>query len=146
MADLWILQFFNHAKTKNEHKLFNMQDENQDDSSILTWNIVVSRIMQSDWPIVFSITTNYIFTNHSFFKSYASGVGGVPKMKLFINFSWDIADLRILQSDWFRAFWLITPEPEFSQIWDLCRHKANNQKTLKTLTFGHFTPILPIFG
>ena len=28
----------------------------------------------------------------------------------------DIADLRILLSDWLRVFWLITQEPEISQI------------------------------
>ena len=49
----------------------------------------------------------------------------MPKIK-FIHRFLDIADLRILQSHWLRTFWLIPQEPEFSQIWDLCRHKANN--------------------
>ena len=34
--------------------------------------------------------------------------------------------MKVLQSDWLNAFWLIAQEPEFSQIWDLCRHKVNN--------------------
>lgn len=35
-------------------------------------------------------------------------------------------NLKILQSEWLRTFWLITQGPEFSQTWDLCKHKANN--------------------
>ena len=31
-----------------------------------------------------------------------------------------------MQSDWLRTFWPISQEPEFSQIWDLCRNTANN--------------------
>ena len=32
----------------------------------------------------------------------------------------------MLQSEWLRTFWPISQEPEFSQICDLCRNKANN--------------------
>ena len=31
-----------------------------------------------------------------------------------------------MQSDWLRTFWPISQEPEFSQIWDLCRNTAND--------------------
>ena len=75
----------------------------------------------------------------------------------------DIAVLRILQSDWLRTFWPISPEPEFSQIWGLCSLFANHksfhfrlnakkvndkilQKPWKTLFLAHFGPILPHFG
>ena len=30
----------------------------------------------------------------------------------------DVVDLKILQSDWPRAFWYISQELDFSQIWD----------------------------
>ena len=77
-------------------------------------------------------------------------------------FSWDIADLRILQPDCYRAFWLIAQKPEFSQIWDLCKQKTNNLnfhltpnpeksnntifgKSLKTFLFGHFWAFFPLF-
>ena len=77
-------------------------------------------------------------------------------------FSWDIADLRILQPDCYRAFWLIAQKPEFSQIWDLCKQKTNNLnfhltpnpeksnntifgKSLKTFLFGHFWAFLSPF-
>ena len=59
-----------------------------------------------------------------------------------------------MQSDWPRAFWLISQEQDFSQIQDLCRNTANNkhfhQRTnsvklminfffkLKNLLFAHF--------
>ena len=38
----------------------------------------------------------------------------------------DIVDLKILQPDWSRAFWLISQEQDFSQIWDLWKNTANN--------------------
>lgn len=50
----------------------------------------------------------------------------MPKITFTHQFFLDIADLRDLQSDWLRASWLITEEPEFSQIWGLCMHKTNN--------------------
>ena len=34
--------------------------------------------------------------------------------------------MKILQSDWLRAFRPISQEQEFSQIWDLCTNTANN--------------------
>ena len=37
----------------------------------------------------------------------------------------DIVNLKILRSDWSRAFWPISLEPEFSQVWDLCKNTAN---------------------
>ena len=44
----------------------------------------------------------------------------------------DIVDLKILRSDWLRAFWPIAQEPDFSQIQDLCKNTAN-------INF-HYTP------
>ena len=36
-------------------------------------------------------------------------------------------DLKILQFDWpRRAFWPASPEPAFSQVWDLCKNTAVN--------------------
>ena len=40
--------------------------------------------------------------------------------------SGEIVDLKILQSDWLRAFWPISQEQDFSQILDLCSNTANN--------------------
>ena len=37
-----------------------------------------------------------------------------------------IFDLKIQQSDWPKAFWSISQEQDFSQIWDLYRDTANN--------------------
>ena len=41
-------------------------------------------------------------------------------------FSRDLVDFKILQSDWPRAFWSISQEPDYPQIWDLCKNTANN--------------------
>ena len=41
-------------------------------------------------------------------------------------FSRDILDLKILQSDFPKAFWSISQEPDFSQVWDLCKNTVNN--------------------
>ena len=38
-----------------------------------------------------------------------------------------IVFLKILQSDWLRAFWPISQEQDISQIRDLCRNTANNR-------------------
>ena len=31
-----------------------------------------------------------------------------------------------MQSDWPRAFWPISQEPDFPQVWDLCKNTAVN--------------------
>ena len=35
--------------------------------------------------------------------------------------------LKILQSDWLTAFWPLSQEQDFSQIYDLCMNTANNK-------------------
>ena len=42
----------------------------------------------------------------------------------------DIVDLKILQSDWSRAFSPLSQEPDFSQVWDLCKNTSNTIKFL----------------
>ena len=37
-----------------------------------------------------------------------------------------MVDLKILQSDWLRAFWPIPQEQDFSQTYHLCRNTTNN--------------------
>ena len=106
--------------------------KNQVDSSILTWNIVLKRILQSDWPKAFLTSPNQKFKNNlsCFLNLYSHATNQVDLLIL----SWDIAGLRILRSDWLRTLCLTTQEPEFSQIWDLCRrHRANN-------IYFHLTP------
>ena len=43
----------------------------------------------------------------------------MQKVRLFHHVALEIFDLKILQSDWSKAFWTIYQEPEFPQIWDL---------------------------
>ena len=50
----------------------------------------------------------------------------MQKSRLFLSCSTDLVDLKILRSDWSRAFWPISEEPEFYQIWDLSKHTAIN--------------------
>ena len=38
----------------------------------------------------------------------------------------DIVDLKILQSDWLRPFWLVSQQADFSQAQDFCRNIGNN--------------------
>ena len=73
----------------------------------------------------------------------------MQKNKAFSSFcSRDIVNLKILQFDWLRAFWPISKESDFSQVWDLCKNTANIIKFLykKTLFLAHFGSIFPIFG
>ena len=77
--------------------------------------------------------------------------------------SWDIKLTRIERSDWPRAFWSITREPDCSWTCGFRRKlgdhkvyrfkvipvKTNDsifQKSRKTLILGHFGPFLPKFG
>ena len=39
--------------------------------------------------------------------------------------SGDVVDSKILESDWLRAFSHISQEPNFSQIWELYKNRAN---------------------
>ena len=53
------------------------------------------------------------------------------KDQAFSSFcSRDLVNLKILQSDWPRAFWAIPHKPDFSKVWDLCKNTANNIKLL----------------
>ena len=53
------------------------------------------------------------------------------KNQAFSSFcSRDILNLKILQPDWSRAFWPISQEPDFAQVWDLCKNIANIVKFL----------------
>ena len=48
------------------------------------------------------------------------------KNQAFSSFySRDIVDAKTLQSDWPGAFWPISQELDFSQIWDMCKNTAN---------------------
>ena len=53
------------------------------------------------------------------------------KNQAFSSFgSRDIVNIKILQSDWLRASWSISQEPDFSQVWNLCKNTANIIKYL----------------
>ena len=41
-------------------------------------------------------------------------------------YSGETLDLKILRSDWLKAFWSISQEQDFSQIYDLRRNTVNN--------------------
>ena len=45
-----------------------------------------------------------------------------------LDISWirsgDIVDIKMVQSDWLRAFWLISRKLDLSQIWDFQRNTA----------------------
>ena len=47
----------------------------------------------------------------------------MQKIRPFHHFVLEISS--ILQPDWSREFWPISQEPEFSQVWDLCKNTAN---------------------
>ena len=49
------------------------------------------------------------------------------KKQVFSSFcSRDIVNLKILKSDWLRAFWPKSQEADFSQVQDLCNNASNN--------------------
>ena len=92
---------------------------------------------------------NYKFTNHKLRFLYLHH--HVKNRVDSSIFSWDIADLWILQSHWLRAFWLVTQGTESwicaatkLIIWTFIQHQI--LKKIKNLIFGYFGPILTIFG
>ena len=40
--------------------------------------------------------------------------------------SGDIVDIKMVQSDWLRAFWLISRKLDLSQTWDFQRNTASS--------------------
>ena len=65
----------------------------------------------------------------------------------------DLVDLKILQSGWPGAFWPISQEPDFLQIWNLFKNTANNinfyygPKSEKNFPINSENPIFgPFFG
>ena len=55
----------------------------------------------------------------------------MEKKQAFSSFcSRDTINLKILQSDWPRAFWPTSQEPDFFHIWDLCKNTENIIKFL----------------
>ena len=63
----------------------------------------------------------------------------------------DIVDLKILLSDWLKAFWQIYQEPNFSYISDLRKNTANNINVLyrilkKLITKFYNKFIKPVLG
>ena len=73
-----------------------------------------------------------------------------------------MVDLKILESVWLRAFWAISQEQEFSNVWDLCRNAGNNINShyrpnsvqindqffnkLKNLFLANFWPVFSVLG
>ena len=54
----------------------------------------------------------------------------IPLRKESLKTITDIVDLKIVQSDWPRAFWPISQEADFSQVWDLCKNTTNKMNFL----------------
>ena len=82
--------------------------------------------MKSDWLTALLTIPTQTFTNRPLrFLNLHHHAKNQIDSSIFPE---DITDLRILQSHWLIPYWLITEEPKFPQIWNLCRHKANNVK------------------
>ena len=82
------------------------------------------RVMWPSWPHP-SLTMH----NPQFFDQlliYVNLYQHVKNQAISLICSGDKVDKKILQSDWLRAFWPISQEQTFSQIWDMCRNTANN--------------------
>ena len=75
-------------------------------------------------------TPNYNHVYPNIFQStsnFNESVSICKKSGFFIQFFFrDIVDLKILQSDWPCAFWPISQESKFFQIWDLSKDTATN--------------------
>ena len=85
-------------------------------------------VLRPEWPHPFLTPPTPIFFNQLLISM---NLHPYAKTQTFSSFcSRDIVNLRILQSDWSRAFWPISQEPQFSQVWDLYKNTANIIKFL----------------
>ena len=84
-------------------------------SLISSWDTAKFRVLLPEWSHPFMTMPTPIFSNHLL---TSMNLYQHAKNQFFSSFfSRDIVDLKILQSDWPRAFWLISQKPEFFQIW-----------------------------
>ena len=83
------------------------------------------------WSPVTGVTTPIFHQTHpNIFQSIFSfhEFVSTSKKSCISSFSsTDTFDLKIPQSNQPKVFWDISQEPDFSQIWDLCRNIANNK-------------------
>ena len=113
------------------------------------------RVLISKWQYLFLTTLTSIFFDQLLISV---NLYQHAKNQAFSSFcSWDTVDLKILRSDWLRAFWPICQEPDFSQVWDLCQntavninflYKPNSEKLMTKFSNKfikpYFWPIFPI--
>ena len=104
--------------------------------------------MWPNWPHPFFIIQRY-FDQLLIFRNSYQNENNQPILSICYG---DIDDLKILQSDWLRAFRPISQEQELSQIWDLCTNTANNTdfnyrtNSVKINDQNYFWSIFPILG
>ena len=135
--------------------------KNQFLPSIHSWDTANFKVTWPDWPHTFLAMPIQKFLDQLLI--YVNLYQHAKKQAISLICFGDMVEQKILQPDWLRTFWPISQEPEFSQIWDLCRNTANNtnfhyrvtsvkindkifQYIQKTLFLAHFLPIFPILG
>ena len=102
--------------------------KNQFISFIFPWHTVNFRVLKTEWPHLFLTTPTPLFFNQ---LPFSMNMYQHAKNQVFSSFfSRDIVNLKILQCDWLRTFWFISQEPDFSQVWNLCKNTANIIKFL----------------
>ena len=93
---------------------------------IRSWDRADFSVLRPQWSHPFLITPTTTFLNQLLI-SINLHQHEKKKNQAFLSFcSRDIADLKILQSDWLRAFWPISQEPDLFQVWDLPKNTTNN--------------------
>ena len=85
--------------------------------SDLSWDTVNFRVQRPDWPHSFLATPHQkLFNQLLIFVNFYQHAKNEAVSSIF---SREILDLKILQSEWLRAFWAISQEQYFSQTEDL---------------------------
>ena len=101
------LNFYHHTK-------------NQFIPLILFWDTAYFTVLRLEWSYPFFTMPIPIF-----FNQLLISMNLYQQNQAFSSLcSWDIADLKILQSDSPRAFWPISREPDFSLAWDFSKNIA----------------------
>ena len=107
---------------------FDQHPKNQFIPLIPFWDTANFSALRPEWPYLFLTMPTTFFFNQLLISI---NLYQHAKTQAFSSLrSRDIINSKILQSDWLRWFWPISPEPDFSQVWDLCKNTANNMSFL----------------
>lgn len=136
-----------YQRSKNQFNSYSFEDKAdfrvlkiKFDPSVHSWDTVNFRAAWTGWPHLFLNIPTPIFLINVWF------VLTCTKSDYFIDFFCDVADQKILQSNWMRTFGPYLRNKSFPKYGIFCRNMANNINKLNTVLgpfLVHFAFLAP---